>query len=195
MGLFSKLTGSSKRAMQATIAAQQAALSTLVRARYDAAQTTELNRRHWSQADYYSADASLNHEVRRKLRSRARYEIANNSYAAGMVSTWANDLVGTGPKIQLDLGPDVDAELVRQVEVNHFDWSVNIDLANKLRTCKRAKLGDGEIFGMMTTNGRLSRRRDAVTLDFRLIEADQIAAAWGSRWSSRNARPKPCWRR
>ena len=184
MGLFSKIVGPSKRTLQATVAAQKAALSTMVRARFDAAQTTDLNRRHWSQADYYSADAALSHEIRRKLRSRARYEIANNSYAAGMASTWANDLVGTGPKIQLDLGPDVDPELVRRVEINNFDWAVNIDLANKLRICKRAKLGDGEIFGIMTTNGRLSRRRDAVTLDFRLIEADQIADPAAAIWAN-----------
>ena len=30
------------------------------------------------------------------LRNRARYEVANNSYARGIVLTLANDVVGTG---------------------------------------------------------------------------------------------------
>ena len=70
-----------------------------VRGRYDAAATTEENRRHWANADLLSADASANPRVRSILRSRARYEVANNSYARGIVSTLANDCIGTGPPI------------------------------------------------------------------------------------------------
>ena len=58
-----------------------------VRGRYDAAATTEENRRHWAAADLLSADAANNPRVRTVLRSRARYEVANNSYARGIVST------------------------------------------------------------------------------------------------------------
>ena len=65
----------------------------MVRARFDSAQTTADNRRHWANADHLSADAAANAEVRRILRSRARYEVANNSYARGIVLTLANDLV------------------------------------------------------------------------------------------------------
>jgi lambda family phage portal protein len=159
-----------KAELQARVQKQDAALRSLVRARYDAAQTTNLNTRHWSMADYYSADAALAPDIRRKLRARARYEVANNSYAAGMASTWANDLVGTGPRLQLDLGPDVDPAATRQVELAFFDWTVNIDLARKLRISKIAKFGDGEIFGVFTSNRRLS----GVQLDVKLIEADQV---------------------
>ena len=52
--------------------------------RFDSAQTTLDNRRHWANADGLSADAAVNPEVHRILRSRARYEVANNSYARGM---------------------------------------------------------------------------------------------------------------
>lgn len=52
-----------------------------IRARYDAATSTENNRRHWANADALSADAAASPEVRRTLRNRARYEVANNSYA------------------------------------------------------------------------------------------------------------------
>jgi capsid protein len=69
----------------------------LVRAKFDAAQTTPDNRKHWSNADALAADAAANPEVRRTLRNRARYEVANNSYARGIVLTLANDVIGTGP--------------------------------------------------------------------------------------------------
>jgi len=48
-----------------------------------------------------SADAAATVEVRRTLRNRARYEVANNSYARGIVLTLANDTVGTGPRLQM----------------------------------------------------------------------------------------------
>jgi capsid protein len=61
-----------------------------VRGRYDAAATTDENRRHWANADLLSATAANNPQVRRTLRARARYEVANNSYARGIVLTLAN---------------------------------------------------------------------------------------------------------
>jgi hypothetical protein len=54
-----------------------------LRARYDAAQTTAENARHWAMADALSADSAASADVRKKLRERARYEVANNSYAKG----------------------------------------------------------------------------------------------------------------
>ena len=56
-------------------------LPAVVRARYDAAQTTVENAKHWAMADALSADGAASADVRRKLRQRARYEVANNSYA------------------------------------------------------------------------------------------------------------------
>ncbi|MBN1909112.1 MAG: hypothetical protein JW818_05180, partial [Pirellulales bacterium] len=46
-----------------------------LRARYDAAQTTAENARHWAMADSLSADAATTPDVRRTLRNRARYEV------------------------------------------------------------------------------------------------------------------------
>ena len=73
----------------------------LVRARFDAAQTTRDNWRHWSAADHLSADMEAAPEVRRTLRMRSRYEVANNSYARGLVQMLANDTIGTGPRLQM----------------------------------------------------------------------------------------------
>jgi len=50
-----------------------------LRAHYDAARTTVENARHWAMADGLSADAATTPDVRRTLRNRARYEVANNA--------------------------------------------------------------------------------------------------------------------
>lgn len=52
-------------------------------AKYDAAQTTRENMRHWAMADALSADAAANGDVRKKLRERSRYEVANSRQLHG----------------------------------------------------------------------------------------------------------------
>ena len=140
----------------------------ILRARYDAAVTNDDNRRHWANADGLSANAANNAEVRRILRNRARYEVANNSYARGIVLTLANDVVGTGPRLQL-LTDNADAN--RRIEREFADWSKAVNLAEKLRTMRMARAQDGESFVVLTSNPALPT---AIQLDLRLIEADQV---------------------
>ena len=92
--------------------------SRLLRARFDSAATTDNNRLHWAGADSLSADAAASADVRKIIRERARYEVANNSYAKGIVLTLANDTVGTGPRLQM-LTPDgvVNRRLEREFEL------------------------------------------------------------------------------
>ena len=142
-----------------------------LRARYDAARTTDDNERHWANADYLSANAAANSAVRRKLRARARYEAQeNNSYAKGMILTLANDLIGTGPKLQLMVK---QRELSRRIETSFRRWAEEIRLAEKLRTMRVAKVVDGESFALLTTNPKL---RHEVKLDLSPIEADYISS-------------------
>ena len=141
----------------------------LLRARYDAASLTDDNRRHWAAADGLSANAANSPEVRRILRNRARYEVANNSYARGIVLTLANDVVGTGPRLQIRTG---DQEADRRIETEFMRWSVAVGLAEKLRTMRVARAQDGEAFAILVSNPRLA---SPVTLDLRLVEAEQIA--------------------
>ena len=148
--------------------ASQPSTVRVVRARYDAAVTTDDNRRHWANADGLSPNASNSAEIRRILRNRARYETANNSYARGIVLTLAHDIVGTGPRLQM-LTTDADAN--RRIEHAFMIWARSINLAEKLRTMRMARATDGESFAVLTTNPRLSTD---VQLDLRLIEADQV---------------------
>lgn len=141
-----------------------------VRARYDAAQTSD-DARHWANSDALSANAALSPEVRRIIRNRARYERANNAYVHGICVTKSNDLIGTGPRILLDSG---DAEADRVIGRQWYDWSWQCRLADKLRIAVEAKTCDGETFARLFTNK--SRDARGVQLDLRLIEADQVAS-------------------
>jgi hypothetical protein len=106
--------------------------------------------------------------VRRILRNRSRYEVANNSYARGIVLTLANDVVGTGPRLQLLTG---DAEANARIEREFLLWSRSVGLAEKLRTMRVARAEDGEAFAVLISNPALPT---AIKLDLRLIEADQV---------------------
>jgi len=141
-----------------------------VRGRFDSAATTEDNRRHWANADHLSADAAANPEVRRTLRNRARYEVANNSYARGIVLTLANDTIGTGPRLQMLTGSD---EANDEIEHEFDRWAHEISLAEKLRTMRMARAADGEAFAILVNNPVLDH---PVKLDLRLIEADQVTS-------------------
>jgi lambda family phage portal protein len=138
-----------------------------VRAKYDAAQSGD-DRRHWANADSFSADAALSPVVRKTLRNRARYERANNSWLAGISGSLAASLIGTGPRLQLSSGnPETDL-LVQRL---FFDWGWQVDLPHKLRTMREALVVDGEAFAMLINNPRLP----GVQLDIRLVEADMVA--------------------
>jgi capsid protein len=115
-----------------------------------------------------SANAANSAEVRRILRNRARYEVANNSYARGIVLTLANDVVGTGPRLQM-LTPNAEAN--RRIEQEFARWSRAVGLAEKLRTMRMARAQDGEAFAILTSNPKLPT---PVQLDLRLVEADQV---------------------
>jgi lambda family phage portal protein len=139
----------------------------VARARFEAAEQGD-DYKHWVAADAFSADAALSPAKRRIMRNRARHERVNNSYLAGISATLAGDLIGTGPRLQLDIG-DVDA--ARSVERAFYDWGTLIDLPAKLRTMREALVTDGEAFALMINNARLP----GVQLDLRLVEAEMVA--------------------
>ena len=143
-----------------------------IRGRFDAAQRTDDNTRHWANVDFLSPDAAASADVRRTLRARARYEVANNSYARGIVETLANDLVGPGPRLQmLTKYGKTNTAIEREFEA----WAKETRLAEKLRIMRMARAQDGEAFAMFHTNRALE---GPVQLDLRLIEAEQIATPY-----------------
>lgn len=152
-----------------------------LRAKYDAAQTNDDNRRHWANADGLSAAAANSPNVRRILRNRSRYEVANNSYARGIIDTLANHTIGTGPTLQLLVDPPGTIRRTAkealtpsaQVEDKFHRWARTINLAAKLRTMRKARATDGEALAILIYNPSLPTE---VKLDVRVIEIDQLCA-------------------
>ncbi len=168
---FLKQLGRNRKAKrQPRMVRARPACRRFIEGRFDAAQTTAENARHWAMADSLSADGAASADVRRKLRQRARYEVANNSYAKGIVLTLANDCIGTGPRLQL---LSADDEINRRVEAAFADWARAVNLAETLRTMRMAKTVDGEAFAVLTANPMVD---SPVTLDVQLVEADRVAS-------------------
>jgi hypothetical protein len=141
-----------------------------IRGRYDSALTTDDNRAHWAMADGLAADAAANPNIRYVLRNRSRYEVANNCYAKGVGETIANYMVGTGPRLHID-DEQFTPEIRADVEAKFQAWCKAIQLADKLRTMRKARRQDGEAFALKITNPGV---KHPVKLDLRLIEADQV---------------------
>lgn len=161
--------------------------------KFDAAGNEKDNRNHWLQADSLSPNAAVSPEVRKRIRERARYEVANNSVAFGIATTRTNDLVGSGPRPCVSLPePDtgsltgatsLDREqeladkseqyeaLIRIVEDEWAKWCRATRFAEMLRIVKRAELIDGECFALVTSNPKLNH---PVKLQLRPFEADRV---------------------
>lgn len=140
-----------------------------VRARYDAALSTDDNARAWSLVDSMSARAANSKEVRSRLRLRSRYEVGSNSYVRGIINTLANDTVGTGPRLQLHGEDDAANDAI---EGSFACWARCVHLADKLRTMRMALCQDGEAFALFINNDKINH---PVQLDLTLIEADQVS--------------------
>lgn len=150
-------------------------VNSLMRARYDAAKNSDESRKHWAQADALSARSANSLDVRTVLRQRSRYEVANNCHARGITLTMANDMIGTGARLQC-LSDDED--FCDLIENKWEQWAQAVQLAEKLHTFALATVVDGEAFFLLTTN---PLQDSSVQLDVRLVECDQISTpqeAW-----------------
>lgn len=140
-----------------------------MRARYDSAQTTDDNTKYFANADGLSARAANSPAVRSVLRNRSRYEVANNNYAKGMLSTLVNYVIGTGPTLQVLTDSD---EVNAWYEQEFNAWAERTCFGAKLWTIRHAQSVDGEGFGMFINNPKLPA--DSVQLDIMPIEADRV---------------------
>ena len=133
-------------------------------------------------ADSLSAVKANSESVRRKLRERSRYEVANNSYARGAINTIADYKVGAGPTLQLTYRGDSEPndslmglrQAAQRVEWLWASWAYSRRLTQKLWTASVALDQDGEAFALLQTNER-ANRHSPVSLDLRLYECDRFA--------------------
>lgn len=150
------------------------------RGSYDAAKTNDNNRKHWDEADGYSAKAQLTPDVRKRLRDRTRYECQNNCYASGAVRSLVNDTVGKGPRLQM---LTADGNLNRAVEGLWRDWAAAADWPLTARVLCGVKHVAGECFGVPFDSRRLDALGLPVTLQVRLVEPEQVAHPWGETYA------------
>jgi lambda family phage portal protein len=141
-----------------------------MRLRFDAAQTNRHNEASFINADTLGPVSYLNPHVRQVIRKRARYEYQNSPFCFGMVTSLADDTIGTGPKLQVELEDMEDSELVESL---FGEWADEIDFAGKLHTMRGAKAVDGETFATLGANLGLE---SPVKLDFKTIEAEMIGS-------------------
>lgn len=154
--------------VEAANAARARAIGQL-RARYDSAQTTPENARHWANADLLSADAANNPAVRARIRSRARYEAyESNSFCSGLVRTKVAYTVGDGPRLQFTTK---NRGFNTVVEKSFRRWARKIRLGKKLRQMAASKCVDGEGLGLLVNNSRLAHE---VKLDIQVRETDEL---------------------
>lgn len=121
---------------------------TIFRAGYDAAKTTNLNKNHWAEAkDHDVTPAVLNTYLRRRiLGKRAAYEVDNNCYASGLVSTMATDMIGyQAPKARI---LTKQPKLKTFIEEEWTKWSEDymVNLPSKLRIMDECRRIWGESF-------------------------------------------------
>jgi lambda family phage portal protein len=147
----------------------------------DSAQTTDENRKHWANADFFSADAAYNPQVRYTLRNRGRYESLNNGYCKADVRSSADDLIGTGPRLQLTIPNNADGSDnsagAMIVEGNFREWGDETRVPIRLRICEKARVREGECFGIFDTNERL---KNPVKFDVRWLEAEMCTTPFTS---------------
>ena len=148
---------------------------TRIRARFDAAQMGGPYAKHWANADWLSPNAAATPAIRRTLRSRCRYEAMNNAYAAGLISTLANYVIGTGPTLRLipkdKTGKRASRALLDMASAFN-EWAWDVGLAKKLNIMQRAKTTDGEGLALLVTRNVPDNK---VSLGVRPFEADLLS--------------------
>ncbi|NIP26665.1 MAG: phage portal protein [Phycisphaerae bacterium] len=176
----------SKRNRQISNMPRQRLLTTATKRSYDAAAVNRHTAKHFLDADGSDAD-SLIREALPTLRNRARYEIRNNPYASGMTETKADDMIGTGPRLQVQTGnPDLD----RRIEDEFGEWCLECDAGGKmtfdemLRLTGSLQMDDsGESILIMKTAPapkNWTRARPKVQLRLLAIEPDRLVTPWSA---------------
>jgi len=104
---------------------------------FEAARTHRLNEKHWAAASGFDLNAQLLPDLD-TIRNRALFEIANSGYAAGLVNTYADDLVGKyGPRLQIviEARGRAASSFERQVEADFASWCEVCDASSEDQLC------------------------------------------------------------
>ncbi len=137
---------------------------------FEAAQSDRFGANHWAFANGLDAASTISPDLP-TVRNRCRLERRNNSQLAGIVETYANDIIGNGPTVQIGSYQRVEDRI--RLWARRCDFSGQLSLAAFLRLCIYQLASDsGEVFIIKryAADGRPIPQ---------LIEADRIATPWG----------------
>ena len=146
-----------------------------IKASYNAASRSQDALRNFAGSDFFPADHAMRQTVRRTIAVRARNEFANNSFAYGIVYTLADDTIGTGPKLQLELS-NAASEIIAKLqarEARFHKWAREVGLNDMLRCARIAKAIDGETFIVLSINPGCNRE---IKLEPKIYEAEFVAS-------------------
>lgn len=138
-----------------------------IKGSYDAARDGTETVNIWANADHYDSDSANSPLVRRKLVSRSRYEVGSNGYSDGITKTYATDIVGPSPTLQM---ATTSENFNRMVEREWMAWAKETRFRRDLWTMAHAYDQDGEAFGVIRQNMGL---RHPVKLQVKLVETEQ----------------------
>lgn len=120
--------------------------------RYDLAELSGPNTKHFAKADDRPPFLANSLYTRKQIRMKARYEWENNCYLAGLVSTLAKDVIGyTIPTLRVlidEPGVSPKDSLKTFIEEQWIKWSTHrlINLPEKLYLLDTTKTVEGESF-------------------------------------------------
>jgi lambda family phage portal protein len=136
---------------------------------YDVSNTNRTNSEYYSSATNLSGDQAANQSTRTVLRNRARYEYRNNSYFKAMNDGRAEDVVGRGPRLQINMLEDEN--LATAMENTWLGWSRAINLPMKLKMAEMEVGSAGEVFIVVYNNPMV---KHPIKLDIMLVEAERV---------------------
>ena len=144
-----------------------------VRARFDNARHTPDTASLFRNVDSLAITTALSPAVRKTVRDRARYVVANCPYAKSMLDTFVTHVVGPWASVSFPRGGI--GEALRDKVAEAFDaWAMATDFWEKVRTLLRAKVTDGEAFALLVTDRGAVTADNPVTLNVRPIECDRV---------------------
>lgn len=136
---------------------------------YDAAKDIDALVNYWANTDHLSPSSANRYSIRRKLRSRSRYELGeNSSFLNGIMVTIANDTVKSGPKCKIT---DRRLSPVRRTHIGQkwMQWCKKIKYRQKLWQSFIAYIMDGEAFRVRYNDFLVDH---PVKLNIAVLEAD-----------------------
>lgn len=142
-------------------------------ARFDNARHTPDTASLFRNVDSLAITTALSPEVRKTVRDRARYVVANCPYAKSILETFTTHVVGPWASVSFPRGGV--PESLRDEITDAFDaWAMATDFWEKVKTMLRAKVTDGEAFALFTTDRAIVDQLNHVTLNIKPIECDRV---------------------